>query len=118
MKVRAGQKIELLASRMAVQFEPAGDYIPISAWFSIDASDDVLILLDHYQASRKGLFTNLLRASVDGVVIWIAQAPGSRKDSFVEVRLEGETLVANTWDCFACNVDLSNGSVSKAALTK
>jgi hypothetical protein len=116
--IRKGDRIELLASCMAVRFRPDGDYVPIHRCFLVPESSDLILLADYYKATRTEIYNNLLRVTEDGLVIWAPDAPGGCKDVFTEAHLIGEILSANTWECFHCRVDLFDGSVSEVEFTK
>jgi hypothetical protein len=88
------------------------------AALAIRGSSDAIVLLNP-DACRGGPFRNVLRLSMDGVVIWQAQLPGRQNDdSYVSVRWMGERLVANTWSAYLVHLDADSGQLLEVTFTK
>lgn len=87
----------------------------------IDLSDDRgSILLYDYMLEEVKDGRNLMRVSASGDIVWKASLPfvSAIPDCFVEIRLEGGKLIANTYSCYLVAVDIEDGRSTVLAFTK
>lgn len=65
---------------------------------------------------------NLVATDRNGRELWRAKPVNygdrTRQDSFVQIRLEGDTLIAQTFSSWRVSVDLADGSVTVLEFTK
>jgi hypothetical protein len=79
---------------------------------------ELIVLLDHREASRVHLFENLFRVRSDGSIAWRARAPGSTTDNFVDAEFDGVLLCANSWESYWVELDPSTGERLSCEFTK
>lgn len=78
------------------------------------SAEDCIVLLVH---GRADLDSNLVRITPYGQVVWRASLPSS-SDVYVDVRLEGDALVANTWDGYFVVLDTETGESTRKEFVK
>src|SRR5258708_32696146 len=75
----------------------------------VPRSDDRIVLLNPDLGPLHRPFSNLLRLSGQGHLLWQAElpvsAPTDRHDGYVEIRWEGATIAANTWSGWYVLID-------------
>lgn len=83
----------------------------------IPDSTDVLVLDQSFSPS--GHFASISRRAADGEVVWIVQPPvRSTGDAWVAVRIEGTSVLANTYSCYLVALDLVTGEELSRKFTK
>ena len=83
----------------------------------IPDSDDILDLAP--TDDGLGFATSITRRRSDGSDIWTAIPPeGARQDAWTTVRLEGTCLIANSWSCYAVQIDLETGVETARTFTR
>jgi len=92
---------------------------------SLPGADDAVVLLSPESGPRNPLgqlkkWPNLVRVRADGAVVWRAPAgQGSGEgDWWVSVDIKGDTLYANTWSCYRCQLDQESGTTVSSVFTK
>jgi hypothetical protein len=77
-----------------------------------------------YDAYRPGKYParnieNLVREDALGNRVWSATLPQEGpSDSFTDVHLDGDRLIAHTCSCWIVSVDIGTGIVTRIAFTK
>ena len=62
---------------------------------------------------------NLTLIDSDGEVVWVAELPKlAPPDFFVDVRVDGENIQANTWSCYLVTIERSTGRILDKIFTK
>jgi hypothetical protein len=83
----------------------------------IPDSDDILDLAP--TDDGLGFAASITRRRSDGSDSWTAIPPeGARQDAWTTVRLEGTRLIANSWSCYAVQIDLETGGEIARTFTK
>ena len=78
-----------------------------------------VVLLEYYEfyiSEYRGL-GNLLLLAEDGRIKWHAEFPQS-SDSYVDIVLSGEKLLANSWSGYLVQIDPKNGKLLNKTFTK
>jgi hypothetical protein len=80
-------------------------------------SDDILDL----EPTKDGLgyVASITRRRKDGSVMWTALPPGGvQHDVWTAVRLEGPSVIPNSWSCYLIRLDLETGGETARTFTK
>jgi hypothetical protein len=85
---------------------------------SIPGSEHGLALYDYYRPrKRSGPFQNLVRVQADGSIIWRASLP-TGDDTYTAAEMDGEKLVAWSWQCYRVQIDIETGRILEQTFTK
>ncbi|HVJ16859.1 MAG TPA: hypothetical protein VM686_15570 [Polyangiaceae bacterium] len=95
----------------------------VECWL-VPGTTDVIVLLEHEAGPRNAFgdvvtWPNLVRVARPGSIVWRAeprQEPG--QDRWIAVDFDGEALVASTWSCWRCTLDVETGRVLRSEFTK
>jgi hypothetical protein len=91
---------------------------PVKKFIAFPAAAGWLVLLHHQAVCGKRL-RNLLYVDSNGLERWRAHLPkGTVPDSFVDVEVEGGTIVASTWSCYRMVLDANTGATVSVKFTK
>lgn len=83
----------------------------------IPDSTDVLVL--HQSGSPSDHVASISRRAADGEVVWTVEPPvRSTGDAWVAVRIEGTSVLANTYSCYLVALDLVTGEELSRKFTK
>lgn len=61
---------------------------------------------------------NIVKIDECGNVLWRATPPGGCSDCFMTVCMEGDEIIAHTWNCFRVRIDRDSGAVTILEFTK
>lgn len=75
------------------------------------------IVLIEFSSQEENAAGNIFLADRNGT-IKSRFSPSRPGDSFTNMRLEGNYLIANTWQCYSETIDLSNVKIAKSIFTK
>lgn len=77
----------------------------------------LLVLYDWIAFPDANAINNLYAYDLEGERLWVAEAryPG---DFFVGVTSNNGQLIATTWRCFGCLLDLKTGKIMDSVFTK
>jgi hypothetical protein len=91
----------------------------VSSVLGITNNQDCIVLCELEETSPK-VFGNLFRFSPQGHVVWIAKMPEivAESDYYVQMEMDGNELVANSWTAFRVQIDIRNGHILKRVFTK
>jgi hypothetical protein len=91
---------------------------PVKKVIAFPAAAGWLVLL-HHQSVRGKRFRNLLYVDSNGLELWRAHLPKDTvPDSFVDVKVEGDSIVAWTWSSYRMVLDAHTGETVRVELTK
>ncbi len=83
----------------------------------VPGTSDELVLIDYMAGPQ--VFANLFRRKTDGAEVWRAAPPvGANPDAWVDARIEGDHVVAQTWSGWTVVLDLASGMEQDRAFTK
>lgn len=115
------------------------DGFHVKAAVALGESDDLIVLLDvdtcdiqerldlNATPTAGRCVDTLIRMSSRGTVRWRADVsrvtyrsdePKNGFDCFVAFELQQHRLLAWTWSCYMCDIDIENGNVLNATFTK
>ena len=83
---------------------------------NLPAADGSIVLYDWMRPGKHSArnIENLVREDASGNTVWSAKLPQEGpSDSFTNVRLEGDKLIAWTWSCWMVSVDIETGVVTR-----
>lgn len=80
---------------------------------------DLVIVRFPYDAAPRsyGAFDNLLAMNSRGERAWVAELTESGTDSYVAISSR-DPLVAHSWSCFRCTLDVASGKILQKVFTK
>ena len=88
---------------------------------SIPHQDDCIALLN-YQAGlgtqMYGRSRNLARCLPDGSIVWQVGGPDTIGDPFTEIYWTEKGLIASSWSCYSCRIDVDTGQLLEKVFTK
>ena len=83
---------------------------------NIPGTDETIVLLEPSEGPK--VVQNLIRVSPDGKVVWRAELPGSEPDSYTEIQLQGNGVVANTWTGYRRLINIESGKIISEVFVK
>ena len=88
--------------------------IPVAKTLAL--GDDLIVLLDHHEASKAHVKENLFRVTGDGLHVWTLSV--AVDDLVTDVEWRDGKLIAWTWGCCMITIDQSTGTVLESVFTK
>lgn len=79
---------------------------------TLQFEDKLLVIYD-----PNGPIRNLYAYDAEGERLWIAENRVPQ-DAYTSVAAYGEILLATTWECFCCTLDLATGKVISSEWTR
>lgn len=80
--------------------------------------EDSIIVLFEADARRDEQFQNLIALRSNGEKGWIADLPtNDNSDVYLEVTSR-VPLIANSWSCYACEIETATGRIKARSFTK
>jgi hypothetical protein len=79
--------------------------------------EDIVLLFEPAPPGYKTV-GNLARVTSAGEVVWWAELTDTGGDTYVAVETGEGKIVANSWDCYRCEIDLQTGRILSKTFTK
>lgn len=98
----------------AIVWEGTFDEVAVVRVVALPGTADCLVLVDD---GDERLQRNLLRIDTNGGIVWRAEAPPQGL-FYVEVRADGDRVVAWSWSAYAVRLDPHTGKIVEAHFTK
>jgi hypothetical protein len=123
----------VIADGRGVRWRGRPDGYPVVCVVPLPEAPDAIVLLDYSAEGAPSRFANILRVDPDGHIAWRAAPPAiedvasdlaewiteGADDAWVAVRWgKRGDLFANSWSCFACELDPTSGRITSAIFTK
>jgi hypothetical protein len=91
--------------------------LPIKKMLQVE--DDCILLFDPDASSKAKYWKHLIRITPDAEVLWEIGAP-NLPNNFLDIQLsiDGENIIAWTWDCYRLLIDKNTGTIISSAFTK
>lgn len=108
-----GKKLE------TITFLKELDY-PIQDVIYLAKNQTYIILFDRGSNIRKwGQFPNIICLNSKGEKIWTVELPTTDTgDSYYQMKLEDEKLIADSWCSFSCEICVNTGKIKEAVFFK
>lgn len=78
---------------------------------------DLVLLFDPGPPGYKTV-GNLARVTLAGEVLWWAELTDTGRDAYIAVRVDGDKIVATSWECYKCEIDMRSGRILSKAFAK
>ena len=89
----------------------------VSGVATIPGSKDALVLAERVSSLPRGART-LFRCRPDGTRSWTAEVLADYDGTYVEARIEGDEVMANTWDGRLVSIDIETGKIKNVEFVK
>lgn len=101
---------------------PAPDLRPSLRQLPVPGSTDVIVLVNPDVGPTDRPFRNLVRRDAQQAILWTAELPEpeavGRYDCYVDIRWDGGSLTANTWQGEYVILDLGSGRIESREFVK